>query len=95
MEKLGLVDVLTDLPVSLFLDDGKNSKVLLENEALRRTMESIIPGRHSPEGELLTVKDAPAMEKYRSLVKRAVDSGRKESMIMWTTVSISTARSRS
>lgn len=62
MEKLGLVDVLTDLPVSLFLDDGKNSKVLLENEALRRTMESIIPGRHSPEGDLLTVKDAPAME---------------------------------
>lgn len=81
MEKLGLVDVLTDLPVSLFLDDGKNSKILLENEALRRTMESIIPGRPSPEGDLLTVKDAPAMERYRSLVKRAVDSGRKESMI--------------
>lgn len=81
LEKLGLVDVLTDLPVSLFLDDGKNSRILLENQAFRKTLGSVIPSRQSPEGELLTVKDAPAMERYRNLVKQAVDSGRKESMI--------------
>ncbi|MGN0955307.1 EAL domain-containing protein [Dialister sp.] len=81
MEQAGLLNVMTGMPLSIFLDDGRKITVLMENRTFRETMKVPMPERQSPVGRSLESSDSPDLLKFRALVDRAVASGKDESMV--------------
>lgn len=82
MEKVGLTNVLTSTPLSVFWYDG-GSKVrnLWENPAYHAAVESIANVKKYTVGQTIDLQKIPFLREFQGLLKKALRSGREETMI--------------
>lgn len=81
MEKAGLVNIMTDTPLSVFLYDGC-SKVtnLWENDAFCTTLKRVANVKAYTPGRVVNLKSLSVIRPFKGLLDRAVRTGREESM---------------
>lgn len=79
-EKVGLANVIGDTPMALFLYDGENIAILLENEASRREAAALKTTYEDKGGMRLVKLDLPVMQQFHELLDTSAKGGRKESM---------------
>lgn len=77
-EKAGHINMLTDAPAAIFLQEGRNRTILLMNPAFRKNL-SLIPGAPLSEGPV-SLSHFPESPRLASLFEKALQSGGKESM---------------
>ena len=81
MSRAGLVDVMTDNPVSVFWYDGKHQlRDLWENRAFRETLLQVSRRPNYRLGVTLDLDQLPALGEFRDLLDRALRSGREETL---------------
>ena len=81
MEKAGQTNMLTDTPLSVFWYDGGNKIAnLWENPAFQKVVESFVKVKKYLPGQVVDLKEFSVLREFEGLLKRAVRSGRKESL---------------
>ncbi len=79
-DKAGIVDINVSQPIGLFLDDGKDIKILYVNDECRATFDSIMPeaSAFSQDAEAKTF--ASVCEKFRAFAPKVIQSNSDETM---------------
>ena len=80
LDKVGLVNTVTDMPVALFSYDGENLVNLFENKAFRSVVKTISPQRRHWDGEPLRLDDHPVIAKIKERIEWSAAHGREETM---------------
>lgn len=80
LDKAGLVNVLSDTPISLLLDDGYRTWPLLTNAAFKQVIQGLGEEAEVPSDQPVTPVDMPFGYQIRSLLDRAIESRKKESL---------------
>ncbi|MGN0955308.1 EAL domain-containing protein [Dialister sp.] len=81
MEKAGLVNVMEDRPVALFMDDGENFTILQENASFRREVHSVVKEpKILNEGNVIS-HHVSAYENLRPLLESSLSDRKEKSMI--------------
>lgn len=81
MEEAGLINILTDAPVSIFIDDGEKTVTLFANKAMMENMRPFIQDGWN-EGIPVGPEDIPEGRKFRNLLDKAILSGKTEAMTL-------------
>lgn len=76
---LGMVNLITDMPVALFCYDGRQVVVLSENEAYRNVVRATMGKGEHDAHERLTV-GSPFWKKYQAFLSKVAASGKEENM---------------
>lgn len=80
-EKAGLVNVLTDTPLSLFRYDGEKMTLLYINKAYEKVLQSTGTASLDQSNRQLHAYDFPQQNKLRTFLDKAMASSRELSMI--------------
>lgn len=76
---LGMVNLITDMPVALFCYDGQQVIVLSENEAYRNVVKATVgQGEHELHDHMTTI--SPFWKKYQAFLSKVAASGMEENM---------------
>lgn len=79
-EKAGLLNVITDTPISLFRYDGEKMTLLYINKAYEKVLHSIGTADLQQSNRQLHAYDFPQQDKLRTFLDKAMVSGRELSM---------------
>ncbi|WP_432641853.1 EAL domain-containing protein [Acidaminococcus sp.] len=80
-DKAGLVNVLTDIPISLFTYNGESITLLYVNEAHEKSLQSMGIWKSMTETRQLHAANFPQWDKVRAFLDQSTASSRKSSMI--------------
>lgn len=96
MEKAGLTNLLTDVPLAVFCYDGeKRLAELWRNKAYVKTILPVVRSDFHREGQFIDLSVSPFLSQFKEMLDRAVRSGKEESLTyvkdgqyMWVKVRI-------
>ncbi|MGN0955306.1 EAL domain-containing protein [Dialister sp.] len=78
LDKVGLANVISENPAGMFIYDGKNLGILLENQASRRAASFLTAQYFMRDGVRVIQLDAPAAHQFHELIGRSSRSGKAE-----------------
>lgn len=80
-DKAGLVDVVSDMPVALFFDDGSTFRNLYENESYKQMLKKTGLVEDNAIDNIMNTASSPMGRRFRDLADQAESSGIEERMV--------------